>query len=66
MDHQVDAEWITLKPPLKSCVVALVDRLINRADIVAIDGDSYRLREAEERQKVKASARKTRKDRPSK
>ena len=37
-------------------VVALVDRLINRADIVAINGDSYRLHEAEERQKVKASS----------
>ncbi len=57
------AEWHTTFPNA-SCVVALVDRLINRADIVAIDGDSYRLREAEERQKVKASARRTRKDRP--
>ena len=57
------AEWHTTFPNA-SCVVALVDRLINRADIVAIAGDSYRLREAEERQKVKATARKTRKDRP--
>jgi DNA replication protein DnaC len=57
------AEWHTTFPNA-SCVVALVDRLINRADIVAIDGDSYRLREAEERQRVKATARKTRKDRP--
>ena len=57
------AEWHTTFPNA-SCVVAFVDRLINRADIVAIDGDSYRLREAEERQKVKATARKTRKDRP--
>ena len=50
--------------PNASCVVALVDRLINRADIVAIDGESYRLREAEERQKVKVAARKKRKERP--
>ena len=56
------AEWHTTFPNA-SCVVALVDRLINRADIVAIDGDSYRLREAEERQKARASARKTRKER---
>ena len=39
------AKWHTTFPNA-SCVVALVDRLINRADIVAIDGDSYRLREA--------------------
>ena len=57
------AEWHTTFPNA-SCVVALVDRLINRADIVAIDGESYRLREAEERQKVKVAARKKRKERP--
>ena len=57
------AEWHTTFPNA-SCVVALVDRLINRADIVAIDGESYRLREAEERQKVKIAARKKRKERP--
>ena len=54
-------EWHTTFPNA-SCVVALVDRLINRADIVAIDGESYR--EAEERQKVKVAARKKRKERP--
>jgi DNA replication protein DnaC len=58
------AEWPTTFPNA-SCVVALVDRLINRADIVAIDGESYRLREAEERQKVRVSARRTRKERPA-
>jgi hypothetical protein len=31
---------------------------------VAIDGDSYRLHEAEERQKVRAAARKPKKERP--
>ena len=56
-------EWHTTFPNA-SCVVALVDRLINRADIVAIDGESYRLREAEERQKAKVAARKKRKERP--
>jgi DNA replication protein DnaC len=57
------AEWPTTFPNA-ACVVALVDRLINRADLVVIDGESYRLREAEERQKARASARKTRKERP--
>ena len=51
------AEWPTTFPNA-ACVVALVDRLINRADIVMIDGDSYRLREAEERQRVRATTRK--------
>ena len=57
------AEWHTTFPNA-SCVVALVDRLINRADIVAIDGDSYLLHEAEERQKLRAAARKPKKERP--
>ena len=57
------AEWHTTFPNA-SCVVALVDRLLNRADLVAIDADSYRLHEAEERQKVRASSRKARKERP--
>jgi len=57
------AEWPTTFPNA-ACVVALVDRLINRADVVVIDGESYRLHEAEERQRVKATARKKGKDRP--
>jgi len=44
------AEWPTTFPNA-ACVVALVDRLINRADVVVIDGESYRLHEAEERQR---------------
>jgi hypothetical protein len=33
--------------PNASCTVALIDRLIHHADIVTIEGDSYRRREAE-------------------
>lgn len=58
------AEWHTTFPNA-ACVVALVDRLINRAEVVVIDADSYRLREAEEQQKARASTRKTRKERPA-
>ena len=58
------AEWPTTFPNA-ACVVALVDRLINRADVVVIDGDSYRLHEAEERQRVRATARKRAKERPA-
>ena len=33
---------------LAACVVTLVDRLIHRSEIVQLDGESYRLREAKE------------------
>jgi DNA replication protein DnaC len=32
--------------PNAACVVSLIDRLIHNAEIVAIDGESYRLKEA--------------------
>ncbi len=51
------AEWPTTFPNA-ACVVTLVDRLLHRAEVITIDGESYRLREAEERQKQKAVARK--------
>lgn len=57
------AEWPTTFPNA-SCVVTLVDRLMHRSEIVTIDGDSYRLREAEERQRERAAARKRKKDDP--
>ena len=42
------AEWGEAFPNA-ACLVALVDRLVHNAEIVAIDGDSYRRKEAEER-----------------
>ena len=57
------AEWSTTFPNA-ACVVTLVDRLMHRAEIVTIDGDSYRLREAEERQRERAAARKRKKAAP--
>lgn len=35
--------------PNAACVVSLVDRLVHRCDVVRIEGDSYRKKEAEER-----------------
>jgi DNA replication protein DnaC len=35
--------------PNSSCVTALIDRLVHKAEIVRIDGESYRLKEAKER-----------------
>lgn len=55
------AEWPTTFPNA-ACVVTLVDRLLHRAEVITIDGESYRLREAEERQRQKAAARKRAKE----
>jgi len=41
----------------KACVVALVDRLVHRSEILTIAGDSYRLKEAQERAAQRASRR---------
>jgi DNA replication protein DnaC len=42
-----------------ACVVTLVDRLCHRAEIVKIDGESYRVKEAEERNKRRRAARRS-------
>jgi DNA replication protein DnaC len=55
------AEWPTVFPNA-ACVVTLVDRLLHRAELIAIEGDSYRLREAQERQQRRAGARRRAKD----
>ncbi|MBA3891233.1 MAG: ATP-binding protein [Gemmatimonadaceae bacterium] len=51
------AEWPTVFPNA-ACVVTLVDRLLHRAELVVIEGDSYRLREAQERAQRRAGTRK--------
>lgn len=50
------AEWSEVFPNA-ACVVTLVDRLVHRAEIVSIAGESYRLKEAKERAEQKATAR---------
>ena len=42
------AEWHEVFPNA-ACVVSLIDRLIHNSEIIALDGKSYRLKEAEER-----------------
>jgi len=63
------AEWNEVFPN-SSCVTALVDRLVHRAEIIVIEGKSYRAKEAQERARRQASARsgprKTRRARNSK
>jgi DNA replication protein DnaC len=50
------AEWNEVFPN-SSCVTALVDRLVHRAEIIVIEGDSYRAKEAKERAGRQAAAR---------
>ena len=49
-------EWNQVFPNA-TCVVALVDRLVHRSEILTIAGDSYRLKEAQERAAQRASRR---------
>lgn len=56
------SEWKTVFPNA-TCVVALVDRLVHRAQVIAIQGESYRLKEAKEREAQRASERAARRPR---
>lgn len=47
--------------PHATCTVTLVDRLVHRSEILEIDGDSYRLKEAKERQLQRSSSRRNKK-----
>ena len=50
------AEWGEVFPNA-ACVVSLVDRLIHNAEVIAIEGESYRLKEAKERSEQRAQRR---------
>jgi DNA replication protein DnaC len=50
------AEWQEVFPNA-ACVVSLVDRLVHHADIVSIQGKSYRLKEAQERTEARKRKR---------
>jgi DNA replication protein DnaC len=52
-------EWNQVFPNA-GCVVTLVDRLVHRAEVIPIEGESYRLKEAKERAAAKAKARRAR------
>ncbi len=44
-------DWPTIFPNA-TCATALIDRVIHHADVIAIEGSSYRLRQAEDRAKA--------------
>lgn len=53
------SEWNQVFPSA-GCVVALIDRLVHKAEVVRIDADSYRVKEAKERETKRAAERKQR------
>ncbi|MDA8382034.1 MAG: IS21-like element helper ATPase IstB [Betaproteobacteria bacterium] len=54
------SEWPEVFPNA-ACVVSLIDRIIHHAEILAIDGESYRAREARERSEKRMALRKKKK-----
>jgi DNA replication protein DnaC len=54
------SEWKEVFPNA-ACVVSLIDRLTHYAEIIAIDGESYRVKEARERNEQRARQRRGRK-----
>jgi DNA replication protein DnaC len=57
-------EWNEVFPQA-SCVVSLIDRLVHHAEIVVIEADSYRLKEAQEREALRLAQRKAARRRSS-
>jgi DNA replication protein DnaC len=43
--------------PNAACVVSMIDRLVHNAEIITIEGESYRLKEAQERTEQRAQKR---------
>jgi DNA replication protein DnaC len=57
------SEWQQVFPNA-ACVVTIIDRLVHKAEILTIEGESYRLKEARERAAHKTKARKQRSPKP--
>ena len=53
------AEWSEVFPNA-ACVVSIVDRLVHHSEILVIEAESYRMREAKERAAMKKKAVKPR------
>lgn len=54
------SEWSEVFPNA-ACVASLIDRLVHNAEIIAIEGESFRLKEARERSQQRAAQRQSRK-----
>lgn len=51
-------EWREMFPNA-TCVVSIIDRLVHHSDIVNSEGDSYRLKEAQEKKQARQATRKS-------
>lgn len=58
--NKVFSEWNEVFPSA-GCIVTLIDRLIHKAEILKIEGESYRAKEAQERATARARTRATKK-----
>jgi DNA replication protein DnaC len=56
-------DWHTIFPTA-TCATALVERVVHHADVVNIEGESYRLREAERNASERRASRRTGKNAP--
>ncbi len=56
--NRVLEEWSEVFPHA-ACVVTLVDRLVHKSEVLSIDGESFRNREAKERAALKLKERKS-------
>jgi DNA replication protein DnaC len=54
------SEWNEVFPNA-ACVVSLVDRIIHNAEVIALEGESYRLKEAQQRSEQRAQRRRRKK-----
>jgi DNA replication protein DnaC len=54
-------DWPTIFPNA-TCATALIDRVVHHADVIAIEGESYRAREADAQAKARRSRRKEQAD----
>lgn len=54
-------DWPTIFPNA-TCATALIDRVVHHADVIAIEGESYRAREADAQAKARRARRKEQSD----
>ena len=52
------AQWSEVFPNA-ACVVSIIDRLIHHSEVIVLDGESYRMREAKQRASNKGKANRT-------
>jgi DNA replication protein DnaC len=57
-------DWPTIFPNA-TCATALIDRVVHHADVIPIEGESYRAREAEQQAKTRRSKRKEERHTPA-